>query len=273
MANVDVVRSAARSPWVEGLARFGFAARGVVYGVIGLLAVQTAFFGHGRTTGARGALREIALHSRALLFLVAIGLAGFALWRFVQAALGAEGSRRDGIKGIAKRIGWAGTGVVYAGLALAAERIASGAKASAGAAGDGAGFTAELMAKPYGRWLVVLAGLIVIGAGLQQFHKAYKGTFQKRLEMSRMSPDERRLAIRAGQAGLSARGVVFLLSGWFLVQAGLRWSPVRPIGLAAALETLARQPHGPWLLGLVAAGLIAFGAYSLLQARYGRFEV
>jgi hypothetical protein len=85
-----------------------------------------------------------------------------------------------------------------------------------------------------------------------------------------MSAEEERLATRTGQAGLAARGVAFLLSGWFLIQAGLRFDPSQAQGLGGALETLARQPSGPWLLGLVAIGLIAFGAFSFLQARYRR---
>jgi hypothetical protein len=268
----QAVRGAVQNPWVERLARFGYAARGVVYAVIGLLAVQTAYSGRGSQDLAQqatpqGALQRIAEQSRLLLVLVAIGLAGYALWRFVQAGLDTENKGSDA-KGLVKRGSMAASGIVYAGLAIAAARLASGH--GGGAAGGSQGFTADLMSKPFGRWLVVLAGIAVIVSGFYQLYDAWSKKFRKRLKLQEMSADEERLATRTGQAGLTARGIVFLVSGWFLIQAGLRFDPSQARGLGGALETLARQPSGPWLLGLVALGLIAYGAYSFLQARYRR---
>lgn len=268
----QTVRGAVRNPWVERLARFGYAARGVVYAVIGLLAVQAAYSGRGSRDLAeqattRGALRTIAEQSRLLLVLVAIGLAGYALWRFVQGGLDTENKGSD-VKGLVKRGAMIASGVVYTGLALAAARLVSGHGGSG--SGGNQGGTAELMSKPFGRWLVVLAGIGVIVSGCYQLHDAWTKKFRKRLKLQEMSADEERLATHTGQAGLAARGVVFLLSGWFLIQAGLRFDPSEAQGLGGALEALARQPSGPWLLGLVALGLIAYGAYSFLQARYRR---
>lgn len=268
----QTVRGAARNPWVERLARFGYAARGVVYAVIGLLAVQAAFSGRGSQDLAQdatpqGALRQIAEQSRLLLVLVAIGLAGYALWRFVQGGLDTENKGSDP-KGFVKRGSMVASGIVYAGLAIAAARLAAGN--GGGAAGGSQGFTADLMSKPFGRWLVVLIGIGVIVSGFYELYDAWAKKFRNRLNLQEMSAEEERLAMRTGQAGLAARGVVFLLSGWFLIQAGLRFDPAQAQGLGGALETLARQPSGPWLLGIVALGLIAFGAYSFLQARYRR---
>ncbi|MFL6293338.1 MAG: DUF1206 domain-containing protein [Thermoanaerobaculia bacterium] len=271
----QAVRSAVRNPWVERLARFGYAARGVVYAVIGLLAIQAGFGGRGRIeeqATPQGALQQIAEQSRFLLVLVAIGLAGYALWRFVQAMLDTENKGSDA-KGLVKRAAMAGSGIVYGGLALFAARLASGKPGggTVGGSGGGAqGFTASLMDKPFGRWLVVLAGLGVIVAALYQIYEAYTKRFRNRLKLQEMDPTEERLATRTGQAGLAARGIAFLVSGWFLVQAGLRYDPNEARGLGGSLEALASQPYGPWLLGLVALGLIAYGAYSFLQARYRR---
>ncbi len=269
----QTVRSAVRNPWVERLARFGYAARGVVYAVIGLLAVQTAFSGRGSRNLAeqatpQGALQRIAEQSRLLLVLVAIGLAGYALWRFVQGGLDTENKGSD-LKGLVKRGSMVASGIVYAGLAIAAARLASGIGGS-GSGGGTQSFTADLMSKPFGRWLVMLAGVAVIVSGGYQLYDAWTKKFRKRLKLQEMSAEEERLATRTGQAGLAARGVVFLLSGWFLIQAGLRFNPSEARGLGGALETLARQPSGPWLLGLVALGLLAYGAFSFLQARYRR---
>lgn len=270
----QTVRSAVRNPWVERLARFGYAARGVVYAVIGLLAVQTAYSGHGSQNLAReatpqGALQRIAEQSRLLLVLVAIGLAGYALWRFVQGGLDTENKGSDP-KGLVTRGSMVASGIVYAGLAIAAARLASGHGGNGGGSGGSQSFTADLMTKPFGRWLVVLAGIAVIVSGGYQLYDAWAKKFRQRLKLQEMSAEEERLATRTGQAGLAARGVVFLLSGWFLIQAGLRFDPSEAQGLGGALETLARQPSGPWLLGLVALGLLAYGAYSFLQARYRR---
>ena len=263
----QAVRSAVRNPWVERLARFGYAARGVVYALIGLLAIQAAFGGRGQIeqqATPQGALQRIAEQSRLLLVLMAIGLAGYALWRFVQAVLDPENKGSDP-KGLAKRGAMLASGIAYAGLAIFAVRMVSGSgAASSGSQGTAAG----LMDKPFGRWLVVLAGLGVIVSALYQILEAYTKKFRRRLKLEEMDPTEERLATRTGQVGLAARGIAFLLSGWFLIQAGLRYDPNQARGLGGALETLARQPHGPWLLGIVALGLIAYGAYSFLQARY-----
>jgi len=265
----QAVRRAARNPWVERLARFGLAARGLVYAVVGLLAVQTAFFGRGATTDTRGAIQKIAEQSRPLLALVAIGLVGYALWRFSQALLDPENKGRDA-KGLLKRGAMLGSGIIYSGLAWAAFRILTG-QGSAGSAGGGnERITATVLDKPFGRWLVALAGLAVIAGGLQQLHRAWKRSFEEKLNLGQMDATERRLALRTGQLGLAARGIVFLLTGSFLVRAAWTYDASEARGLRGALDTLASQPHGPWLLGAVALGLVAFGAYSFLEARYRR---
>lgn len=254
-------------PWVEKLARLGYAARGVVYALVGILAVQAAFGSRGQTTDTRGALQKIAEQSTLLLWVIALGLFGYALWRLIQGALDPENKGSDA-KGLAKRGAMVASGILYGGLALAAVRIASGG----GDAGSGGqqGFTASLMDKPFGRWLVVLAGIAVIVSGLYQMKEGWTEKFKKHLKLQEMDATEQRLATNTGKAGLLARGIVFLLTGWFLIQAGLRHDPSQARGLGGALETLAAQPYGPWLLAVVAIGLVAFGAYSILQARYRR---
>ncbi|MEA2564415.1 MAG: hypothetical protein QOH06_5919 [Acidobacteriota bacterium] len=257
------VRSAVRNPWVERLARFGYAARGVVYALIGLLALQGGAIEQQATP--QGALQRIAGQSRLLLVLVAIGLLGYALWRFVQAVLDTENEGSDP-KGLASRGAMLASGIGYAGLALLAVRMVSGSSSGGGSGSQGT--AASLMDKPFGRWLVILAGIAVIVSALFQIYEAYTKKFRKRLKLEEMNADEERLATHTGQMGLASRGVAFLVSGWFLIQAGLKYDPDEARGLGGALASLASQPYGPWLLGLVALGLIAFGAYSFLQARY-----
>jgi hypothetical protein len=264
-------RAAIRSPWVERLARLGLASRGVVYALVGILAVQTAFGARGnQETDTRSALQMVAEQSRALLWLLALGLFSYALWRVIEGVVDAEGKGSD-LKGLGKRVAMVGSGLIYGGLAMAAVRIANGS--GSGGGGGNQAWTAELMTKPFGRWLVALIGIGVMVGGLAQIRNGWTEKFRKHLKMKEMDAHEQRLAVNTGKLGLIARGIVFLLSGWFLIQAARHFNADEARGLAGALETLARQPSGPWLLGFVALGLIAFGAYSLLLARYRRIAV
>jgi hypothetical protein len=256
-------------PWIVALARLGYAARGVVYAVVGLLALRAAFGAGGETTGAQGAIRTIGEQpfGKFLLGVVGLGLAGFALWKLIQAITNPE--RRTGGKGALLRLADVASGLIYAGLALAAFRMITGS--GGGQGGDSArSWTAELMSKPFGRWLVVLAGVGILVYGLRMIQKAANDAFMRHLATGEMSPTERLWAHRAGKLGLAARGVVFVIIGGFLARAGLAANPGEARGLEGALDTLATQPYGPWLLALVALGLLAFGVYGLVEARYRR---
>ena len=128
------------------------------------------------------------------------------------------------------------------------------------------------MSQPFGQWLVGIVGAIIIGVGLRQFYKAYTQKYMRRYNLGEMNRKEQRLALRAGQWGLSARGVTFAIIGGFFIQAAIQHDPSEAKGLDAALSTLASQPYGPWLLGLVAAGLVAFGIHCFVKAKYRNFE-
>jgi hypothetical protein len=261
-------RRAAASPWVERLARFGFAAKGIVYITIGVLATQAAFGTGGETTDPQGAIRQIGQQpfGQILLGLLAIGLLGHALWLFVQAAVDPE-QKGSSAKGIAVRVGYAGIGLVYIGLALTAIRFITGSDEAGG--GDSThDWTVRLMAQPFGRWLIGLVGMGVVGFGLYQLYEGYTAKFRKQLKVGEMTPDEETWAVRSGRFGLIARGVVFGIIGSFLIQAALQYNPDKAQGIGGALQMLTQQPFGPWLPGLVAIGLVAYGGYMLVCARY-----
>ncbi len=259
------------STWIERLARLGYTAKGIVYGLIGLLALLSAFGAGGRTTDSQGALQTIATQpfGKFLLALVAIGLVGYVVWRLVEAILDPEHTGTDG-KRIASRIGAGISAVIYAGLAFSAAKIILGSGSSSSGDTSAQDWTARLMSQPFGRWLVGIVGAIIIGVGFYQLYKAFSGKFRRQLKLREMSHTEEQWATNTGRLGLSARGIVFGIIGLFLMQAARQSDPSQARGLGGALQSLEQQSYGPWLLGLVALGLIAYGIYMGVQARYRR---
>jgi uncharacterized protein DUF1206 len=251
------------SSLIEPIARFGFAARGAVYVMVGVLAAGAAA-GKGRTTDAGGAVRAIGRldESGTLLVAVGLGLAAYAVWRFAQALEDLD-SKGGGVKGLVVRTGYAGSGLVHLALAFTAGGWArrSGAMRA---------WVARSLAEPWGPWAVGLGGAAVIGAGVYQFYKAWSANFEEQLRVHRMTADARRWSRRIGRFGLFARGVTFVIIGWFLVRAA-RYLNAREVqDLAGALRTLQAQEYGAWLLGIVALGLVSYGLLSFVDARYRR---
>jgi hypothetical protein len=263
--------SAAEHPWVKNLARIGLAAIGVVYMLVGGLAFRLAV-GSGGSSGTpdqQTALQQIqeAPLGRFILGLIALGLFGYLIWRLTEAFADTEGEGNEP-KGLAKRAGHAINGIVYGGIGLQAGLMALG-RSSGGGSGQQE-WTARFMELPLGRWLVGLAGLFVIGYGLYQIYEAWSESYRERLMYGQMSAPERRWVDPLSKAGLVAHGVVLGLTGLFLIQAAYRFNPEEATGLGGALSEIAQQPFGPWLLALVALGLIGYGVYKLAQARYHR---
>ena len=262
-------------PAIEFLARAGYAAKGVVYGLIGGLALVATVTSRGQTTGSRGALRSLLDQSygQVLVAVVAVGLAGYALWCFVRAVYDPE---RDGTgwKGLAKRAFQFGKGVVHVGLVVAAFGMVRGT----GTGGDGRDdtaleeWTARLMSVPAGIWFVGAAGACVALYGARQLYRAWTTDLDDQLSLGRMGPAAARWTIRFSRFGMAARGVVFAVIGGFLIAAAIHSDPSEARGVGGALQTLARQPYGPVLLGIVALGLMAYGAYQLIRARYRRID-
>jgi len=260
--------------WIVPLARFGYAAKGVVYIIIGALAALAAFTGGGRKTDSRGAFEEILSQSygKLLLGAVAVGMAAYAIWRIVQAVKDTENEGSDA-KGIARRIGYAAIGVIHIGLAYSAAQLIFGS--GGGSRGDAASkeWTATLLAQPFGQWLVGAVGLGFIAFAVSQFYKAFTAKFREKLKTNEMDEKTQTFATRSGQAGLSARGVVFGIIGVFLIQAALHSNAGEARGLSGALRALEQQSYGQWVLGVVALGLVAYGFYMLVQARYRRIII
>ncbi len=263
-------RSAFRSDWVVLLARLGYAAKGVVYIIVGVLATQAAFGRGGETTGSEGALRTIAAQpfGQAMLWLVGLGLFGYALWRFIQAGIDPEHKGTDA-SGVAARLGYVASGVIHASLALYAIRLATGS--GGGGGGSTQSLTAKVLANPFGQVVVGLAGLAVIAYGLKAAYSAYTRKYRDKVAFGQLDARARQWVDRVGRLGLSARAVVFGLIGVFLLRAAIQSDASEARGLEGALDTVARQPYGPWLLALVAIGLACYGVFSIVKARYRAF--
>jgi len=256
----------ARSSGFEWLARAGFVARGLIYGIIGILAIELALDAGGKTTNQQGALEEIARQpfGKVLLTLVAIGLAGYALWRLIRALLGHGPEDSDSAF---DRLAALGSGIVYAGLCAIAVEILVGA---GGNSGNTHKTTAGVLGWPAGTWLVGCAGAVMVGVGLYQGYRGASRDFLDDSKTEEMTPTVRAWITWIGTFGHLARMVVFGLVGVFLIKAAVEYDPNKAVGLDGALAKLGHNSYGPFLLGLVAAGLIAFGLYSLGDARYRR---
>jgi hypothetical protein len=255
----------ARSRQFEWLARAGLVARGVIYAIIGVLAIKLALGDGGKTTNQQGALETIAKQpfGKALLILMAIGLAGYATWRLVRAVLGHGPEASDDTK---ERLDGLASGIGYALLCVTAVSILIGSGSGGSGGPDKA--TGGVLDWPGGQILVGLAGLIIVGVGLEQ---GYKGISKKFLEDSKteqMSERVERFVTALGSFGHLARMVVFCLIGYFLIRAAIDYDADKALGLDGALTKLAHASYGPVLLGIVAAGLIGFAAYSVVDARY-----
>lgn len=262
-------RQAVNTPVVEGLARGGYIARGAIYALIGLLAAQLAFSSGGEITDQQGALQILGAQpfGKILLIVVAIGLVGYAMWGVIRAALDPLGRGSD-VKGLVERAGFLLSAITYGALAVVALNAATGMRNASGASKP-QDLSADLLSKPFGPWLVGILGLFWVGAGLGQLYVAWRADFKKDLKPD-LPVNEKTWAERLGRAGYAARGIVFLLIGWFTIQAALTVNPNQAVGLDGALLKLAQQPYGIYLLGAVALGLLAFGIYSVLCARWIR---
>lgn len=261
--------------WVEWAARVGYAAKGVVYAVIGVLAVGQAFGSWGDASGSHGALRTIASgpFGQVLIGAMALGLVGHVAWRMVQSFLDPEGKRKDGgMKRIATRLFYFLSAVVYGALAYYAIQLllgsgggSGGGAGGGGAGGSGQGRVAGLMSRPWGVWLVGLVGVGIIARGMVQLVKAYTESFRDKITSFQLGPARSDWVLKASRIGLTARGVVFGIIGGYAVYAAVTHDPAQTRGLEGALQTMRDQP---WLLGAVGAGLVCYALYQWVKARY-----
>lgn len=253
------------SPWIERAARVGFLARGAVYIIIGALAAKAAIGSGGDTTDSRGALNVIAGQpfGTVMLWIVAIGLAGYGLWKLVEATndpagRGAGHRALDAIKGIA-----------HLALAVSAATLASGN----GDGSSGSGMVTRFVDHPLGRWVAILAGLGFAIYGVAQVGKAVRAEMDRNFNFAEVSEGTRNAVIQLARFGIAARGVVFTILGLLFAMAAWKRGAAGEQDTGDALQVIGGLPGGQIILAAVALGLIAYGLYSILNARYRRINV
>ena len=269
-AVVQEAKQAVTNPWFERLERFGFIVRGLLYIIIGVLALQLAIGAGGATATPTSAIALIGRQpaGKALLVLIIAGLAGYSLWGFVRAILDPLG-RGTKPKGLLDRAGFLFSGISY-GLLIIPAVLALMDKPSTSSAGGTGPVPASLMSGPLGKVLVVVFGLAWIGMGAGQLVTAYVAHFTRDLKTGTMSAQEIKTATWVGRLGFAARGIVFALIGVIILQTAFAVGAKQAQGFDGALAALAHAPYGEILLGAVAIGLILFGAYSAMCAKWNK---
>lgn len=246
------------------LARVGLVARGAVYLVIGVLAIKLALGEGGKAANQQDALKTIAAQSfgKTLLVMVVIGLAGYALWRLVRAAVGHGAEQRDSGS---DRVAALASGIAYAILCFTAVEIISGSGTGSGTPKEATG---GVLGWSGGTVIVVIAGAALIGVAVYQAYKGLARKFVEDAKTDEMSRGVRKGYTALGVFGLVARAVIFALVGYGLIKAAINYNPKDAVGLDGALRQLADSTFGPALLGVVAVGLAGFAIYSISDARY-----
>lgn len=262
-------RRAASSGYVEMLARAGLAARGVLYIIIGWIAIQVAFGNTSRKADRSGALHTIASKpfGSAALWLLVVGFIGMTLWRLSEAAYGGPGT--NGRKA-SYRLGALARAIFYGFVTFGILKYALGLGAPPSTNKQSRDLTATAMSHPGGKFVVIVAGLALLAGGACLAYGAARKKFRKRLQLGQLSLPARQAVEKLGQAGGIARGTVFAMAGIFLIVAAAQAKPKDAKGIDSTLRALAHTPLGPLLLVVIAAGLLTFGVYSCCEARWRR---
>ena len=262
----------AHRDWFERAVGLGYASRGLLYTVIAFTALGVAFGGGGQASGSEGALQKLSQQSygTVLMVLIAIGLGAYALWRLLQAVAG--GNDDDSFLKTTWMRGYYGVrAVLYGVLCWSAIQILRGS--GGGGGNSNASMTKRALEWPGGRWIVTAVGVGIVGYGLWQGYRAVTKKFEEELEMYRMDQTVESVVVPAGVVGYLARMVVFGMIGYFFIQAAITYDPNKAVGLDGALSSLSQSSYGPWLLAVVAVGLLGFAIFSFSEAKYRRIEV
>lgn len=260
----------------KNIARTGFVAKGVVYAITGVLTLMAAFNMGGQKTGGLQVLEFLDKQTfgNVLLILMAIGLASYSTWRFIQSVKDPE-NIGDDFKGKTKRTAFFISGLLYLGFAAMAVLRVVGSGSGSGSSGS-SGSSAQkssFLASETGLLIIGIVGAGIIIAGLFQFYKAWKNNYYKKFDLSSIHDEKKRKSINTtAEVGLSARGVIFAIIGSFAIKAAMTNEPSEIKTTTEVFSFLQESSYGAWLMGAVATGLIAYAIYMFLMAKYRRFQ-
>lgn len=257
---------------IKKIARTGFVAKGVIYAIIGVLTFKAAFNMGGQKAGQMEVLEFLQKQTfgNILLILMALGLACYAVWRFLQAVKDPENIGSD-TKGKAKRIAFFCSGLLYLGFGVLAALKAFGS-GTGNSGSSGSAQKSSFLASETGLLIIGFVGIGILIAGIFQFIKAYKNDYQKKFDLSSLGEQKKRESIKkTAELGLSARGIILLIIGFFAVKAAISSDPSNIKTTQEAFSFIQESSYGAWLLGAVAAGLICYAVYMFLMAKYRRF--
>ena len=269
-SNAPSVKRVAANPGLELLQRLGYVVRGLLYGVVGVLALRLALAQPGgAAVDLSGGLVFLVSnpYGRFILLVSIVGLAAYSSWGLIRAIFDPL-HRGSDPSGLMQRLGFLSSAISYAALVLFGLKLLTGAAATST---DSTKTTISgLFNHPGGGTLTLIAGLVFLGMGVGQLVEAYRAAFARDLKGAEMSAGTRKIVIVLGRYGMAARGIIFLVIGWFIVQAGLHHDPSKVQGFGGAFVFLGAQPFGHLVLGLVALGFVALGLHSLACARWVR---
>lgn len=262
-------KKTASNPGLEFLERLGYVVRGVLYAVMGILALGLAVGTRGTATDPSGSLRVLTIlpGGRAMLIVAIVGLIAYSIWGFVRAIFDPL-HRGDDPMGIAERLGFVWSGTAYASIALFGLHLFVGNTGSSHDSTQEA--IGKILATPAGQPIAIAIGIVAIGVGLGQFVDAYRAVFKKDLKRVRMKKAEKVIVDTLGRLGMVSRGVTFTLVGWFVLEGGWNRDASKVHGYGGAFLALLAAPFGRALLALVAVGFIALGLHSFACARWIR---
>jgi Domain of Unknown Function (DUF1206) len=269
-SGANSVKRAAGNPALKLLERLGYVVRGALYVAMGFLALRLALQQPGgAATDLSGSLVYLISHpfGKLILFVIIIGLAAYSIWGLIRAVFDPL-HRGSDASGYLERLGFVTSAVSYGAIVIFGLNILVGA---GGTANDSTQKSiSSLMNHPAGGALTLLLGLVAIGIAIGQFVDAYRAGFKNDLKGAEMSQTERNVATALGRFGMFARGVIFLVIGWFIVQAGIQHDPSQVQGFGGAFLFLLAKPYGHLILGIVALGFVALGLHSWACARWIR---
>ncbi|PLT31424.1 DUF1206 domain-containing protein [Peribacillus deserti] len=252
-------------PWIKKFARAGFMAKGTVYFLAGVLSLFAACGMGGDAKGTSGVLGSVVSrpYGEVIVWIIAMGLAGYVMWLFFQ-VINKQSKPKHGLKDILRRIGYAISCGIYAGLAVKAFSLAvhAGTKGNAKQT-----WTEKLLTVDAGQWIIGIIGIGIIGFGISEIYSGWSKRFLKQFDTAGMNPKEIEVTKKSGRVGLISKGIVFCFLGYFVVKMAVTVNPNNPKGLDGALEKMLHQPYGPWILGIISIGLAIYGIYEIMKGK------